>query len=83
MPFDLEDIDPGALKILIETGFVWDPQLLAFKRPHQTGAGPAREPQLITYEFLREQQLVVGSTLDRAGRTQQLLRLRIVIESLD
>ncbi|HXN85531.1 MAG TPA: hypothetical protein VN867_05640 [Candidatus Binataceae bacterium] len=83
MPFEPEDIEPGALKILNETGFVWDSQLLAFKRPQQTGAGHAREPQLITYEFLREQQLVVGSTLDQSARTQQLLRLRIVIESLD
>jgi hypothetical protein len=83
MPFEPDDIDPGALKILAEARFVWDPQLLAFKRPHQTGVGHAREPQLITYEFLREQQLLVRSTLDRAARTQQQLRLRIVIESLD
>ena len=83
MPFEPEDIDPGALKILAETRFVWDPQLLAFKRPHQAGAGNARAPQVITYEFLREQQLVVGSTLDKVARIGQLQRLRIVIESLD
>jgi hypothetical protein len=83
MPFESNDLDAAALRILQEAGFVWDPQLLAFKRPHQSGVGLAREPQLITYEFLREQQLLVGSALDKSARTQQLLRLRIVIESLD
>ena len=83
MPFEPEDIDPGALKILEDARFVWDQRLLAFKRSLQTGAGHSREPQVITYEFLREQQLVVGSTLDNVARTGQLQRLRIVIESLD
>ena len=83
MPFQAEDIDPAAREILEEAGFVWDQQLLAFKRPHQIGPGHARDSQLITHQFLREQQLVVGSTLDKSARTQQLLRLRIVIESLD
>lgn len=86
MPFEPEDIDPRALKILGDAGFVWDPHSLAFRRSRkvdQASAEPARTPQVITYEFLRDQKLLAASSLDKAARTGQLLRLQIVIESLD
>jgi len=79
MAFAREEIDPEALRILDDAGFVWDPNLLAFTREKST----APELETIHYEFLREQQLVVGSALDRSARTGQLLRLRILVQSLN
>ena len=67
------DIDPDGLKILIDAGFVWDSHLLAFHR----------SSSIIEYGFLRDQRLVVNSTLSRDERAGQLQRLRILIQSMD
>jgi hypothetical protein len=67
------DIDPDGLKILIDAGFIWDSRLLAFQRSRS----------VIEYGFLRDQRLVVNSTLSRDERVGQLQRLRILIQSMD
>ncbi len=84
MAFAREEIDPEALKILNQAGFTWDPVLLGFKRnPRSRSESASVDPAIIEYEFLRDQQLVVGSSLGRAERTGQLLRLRILLQSLN
>lgn len=76
-----EDIDPEGLRILHEAGFVWDSRTLAF---HRTRTGhPASPHSIIEYRFLREQKLVVNTSLGQAERTGQLQRLRILVQSLD
>lgn len=78
-----ENIDPDALKILSEAGFVWDSQFSGFRKSQGGGARSAMpDGGVIDYEFLREQKLVVNSPLDRLGRRGQLLRLRILLQSL-
>ena len=84
MAFAREEIDPEALKILSQAGFTWDPELLAFTRDLTSRSESASTgPAVIEYEFLRDQHLVVGSLLGRAERTGQLLRLRILLQSLN
>lgn len=84
MAFAHEEIDPEAVKILNDAGFVWDPKLLAFRKNLKTGPQSApHDTEVIDYEFLRDQQLVVGSSLDRGSRVAQLLRLRILLQSLN
>ncbi len=71
-----QDLDPDGLEILREAGFVWDPHRAAFRRG-------AADHATIEYGFLREQKLLVNSTLGRSERIGQLQRLRILIRSLD
>jgi hypothetical protein len=78
MAFAREEVDPEAVKILVQAGFTWDPQMLGFRR-----SGDATDSAVIDYEFLRDQKLIVGSELGRSERTGQLLRLRILLESLN
>lgn len=81
MAFAREEIDPEAVKILNQAGFTWDPQLLAFRRKEREAE--AGDAATIDYEFLREQKLVAGSSLDQDERVGQLLRLRILLQSLN
>ena len=78
--FTPKDIDPDGLKILSEAGFVWDSRLLAFQR-RPTGHSERRST--IEYGFLRDQKLVVNTTLSRDERAGQLQRLRILVQSMD
>jgi hypothetical protein len=71
------DIDPEGLKILREAGFDWDPSSLAFRRRSRGNEAT------IEYRFLREQKLIVNTSLDRSERTGQLQRLRILLQSMD
>jgi len=71
------DIDPDCTRILIEAGFEWDSHSLAFRRKTQAGEAT------IEYRFLREQKLILNSSLDRNERTGQLQRLRILLQSMD
>ena len=78
--FPPKDIDPDGLKILHEAGFVWDSRLVAFRKiatdqPGRTGT--------IDYWFLRDQKLVVNTTLSKSDRFGQLQRLRILVQSMD
>ena len=68
-----DDIDREALKILVESGFRWDTHADGFRRGVST----------IDYAFLRTQNLVSGASVSARDRTGQLLRLRILIQSLD
>lgn len=77
-----ENIDPDALKILREAGFVWDSRLSGFKKSHRNGRDAATDDPVIDYEFLRDQKLIANSQLDGTGRRGQLQRLRIVLQSM-
>jgi len=77
-----KDIDPDGLKILSEAGFVWDSRLLAFQRK-PTGHAERPFRSTIEYRFLRDQKLVVNTTLNKQERAGQLQRLRILIQSMD
>lgn len=76
------DVDPDSLKILSEAGFFWDADALAFKK---CVLGHPESPYhtTIEYRFLREQKLVVSSTMDEHEKTGQLQRLRILLQSMD
>jgi hypothetical protein len=77
------DIDPEALKILAEAGFVWDSGLLGFRRkPTGRPQAAARYDSTIDYWFLRDQKLVVNTTLDERERIGQLQRLRILLQGM-
>src|ERR1700738_1884902 len=78
--FTPRNIDPDGLKILSEAGFVWDSRSLAFQR---SAAGHPERRSTIDYRFLRDQKLVVNTTLDKNERVGQLQRLRILIQSSD
>ena len=80
--FTPKDIDPDGLQILSEAGFVWDSHSLAFERiAKEHPARPYRSA--IEYGFLRDQKLVVNSTMDKTERAGQLQRLRILVQSMD
>ena len=80
--FSPKDIDPDGLKILCEAGFVWDPGLLVFRR--SATSHPERPHGCtIEYRFLRDQKLVVNTTLNKQERTGQLQRLRILVQCID
>jgi hypothetical protein len=76
------DLDPDGLKILKDAGFIWDSRSLAFarevldehQRPHRS---------TIEYAFLRDQNLIVNSTLNKEERVGQLQRLRILVQCID
>jgi hypothetical protein len=76
------DLDPEGLRILREAGFVWDSETVAFQR-RQPGHPERARSAAIEYRFLREQKLVVNSSLSMAERIGQLQRLRILIQSMD
>ena len=75
-----EDIDPDGLKILEEAGFVWDSRLVAFRKIATDHPGSTAT---IDYWFLRDQKLVVNTTLSKSDRFGQLQRLRILVQSMD
>lgn len=78
-----DNIDPDAIRILREAGFVWDSRISGFRRNERDDAMAAvRDGAVIDYEFLREQKLIADSPLDPQGRRGQLLRLRILLQSL-
>jgi hypothetical protein len=83
MAFAREEVDPEAVKILAQAGFTWDPQTLGFRRGSVSAAESGAGSVVIDYEFLRDQKLIVGSELGRSERTGQLLRLRILLQSLN
>jgi hypothetical protein len=68
-----EDIDPDALAILREGGFIWDTSRLGFRR----------RDAVIDYKFLHGQKLVEGGGLSARDRIGQLQRLRILIQGID
>jgi hypothetical protein len=78
--FPPEDIDPDALKILHEAGFVWDSRLIAFRKIATDQPGSTAT---IDCWFLRDQKLVVNTTLGTSDRFGQLQRLRILVQSMD
>ncbi len=80
--FAPEDIDPEGLKILGEAGFVWEPRCLAFQRI-PAGRPEPRRRSTIEYTFLRDQKLVVNTSLGTQERVGQLQRLRILVQSMD
>jgi len=77
-----KDIDPEGLKILREAGFVWDSRSLAFHRI-RTSRQDGSYRSTIEYGFLREQKLLVHTTLREDERVGQLQRLRILIQSME
>jgi hypothetical protein len=79
--FTPDEIDPDAVKILNDAGFVWDSHTLGFRR--STGGRPAEAFSTVDLRFMRDQKLVVPSPLSKTERTGQLQRLRILIQSMD
>lgn len=77
-----KDIDPDGLKILNDAGFVWDSRSLAFARE---ALDEHRRPHRCTieYAFLRDQKLIVNTTLNKRERVGQLQRLRILVQCID
>jgi len=78
--FPPKDIDPDGLRILSEAGFVWDSRLVAFRKIATDHPGSTAT---IDYWFLRDQKLVVNTTLSKSDRFGQLQRLRILVQSMD
>jgi hypothetical protein len=78
-----KDLNPEALKIIQEAGWIWDPGRWAFVETWQPGMETLaefsqRRPGFIGFETLRDDMGLIGSAISQE-RVERLARLRAFI----